>query len=394
VNRFADANFSDIAKEVDYHFQRAHLSYDEDDWMNLALEYYCDEVGAEFDQVDYDWFVKKMHDARKTKKVTVGTANRFSERISRVVRSLGASPDQQEMNERFSDFIYDKFLGERGQLQDYGECEFEHWGDDWGGFAGVHVTDKKNLYSIDFLLTPRGKMQATIHMPHWGAEDFISEEVVGRPEGAWLEFFNKMMLRFYGEIEKHLEGKATRTAAKIEWLIYNPKENLFWSNRDGWVDKDSATVFLDDEKDRYSHIPGVGSKWVPVDFKQLEKKGIDDGLVVYVPTSQVQEGRAPSSEKTAVRGNKRVTSIIIDDSNEGQVILDACCDLPNGEGNTSVNVTFYYKKVTLSHGEEGKLNLSFFAVGEDDTDIEVSLTKDMVEKIQENMFQWLIKGSL
>lgn len=119
-----------------------------------------------------------------------------------------------------------------------------------------------------------------------------------------------------------------------------------------------------------------------------------DGDMTYVPTSQVQEGRAPSSEKTTVRGNKRVTSIIIDDSNEGQVILDACCDLPNGEGNTSVNVTFYYKKVTLSHGEEGKLNLSFFAVSENDTDIEISLTKDMVEKIQENMFQWLIKGSL
>ena len=212
MNRFADANFSDIAKEVDYHFQRAHLSYDENDWMNLALEYYCDEVGAEFDQVDYDWFVEKMHNARRTKKVTVGTATKISERIGRVVRSIGAFPDRQEMNTRFSDFIYDKLLGERGQLQDYGECEFEHWGDDWGGLAGVHVTDKKNLYYIDFLLTPRGKMQATIHMPHWGAEDFISEEVVGRPEGAWLEFFNKMMLRFYGEIEKHLEGKAKRTA--------------------------------------------------------------------------------------------------------------------------------------------------------------------------------------
>jgi hypothetical protein len=33
-------------------------------------------------------------------------------------------------------------------------------------------------------------------------------------------------------------------------------------------------------------------------------------------------------------------------------------------------------------------------VSEHDTDIVISLTKDMVEKIQENMFQWLIKGSL
>lgn len=36
---------------------------------------------------------------------------------------------------------------------------------------------------------------------------------------------------------------------------------LYWSNDDGWVDKDSATVFTANEKDSIPYIP-ANSEWV------------------------------------------------------------------------------------------------------------------------------------
>jgi len=37
-------------------------------------------------------------------------------------------------------------------------------------------------------------------------------------------------------------------------------ETLYWSNDDGWVDKDSATLFSNDEREEYTHIPS-GGQW-------------------------------------------------------------------------------------------------------------------------------------
>jgi len=37
-------------------------------------------------------------------------------------------------------------------------------------------------------------------------------------------------------------------------------ETLYWSNDDGWVDKDSATLFDNDERVEYAHIP-QGGEW-------------------------------------------------------------------------------------------------------------------------------------
>ena len=48
----------------------------------------------------------------------------------------------------------------------------------------------------------------------------------------------------------------------IKWIIYNPKENLWWNNEIGWVDKLSATKFTTKQKELISNIPGIDSKWL------------------------------------------------------------------------------------------------------------------------------------
>jgi len=45
-------------------------------------------------------------------------------------------------------------------------------------------------------------------------------------------------------------------------LIYNPKEKLYWSNKDGWVDRSSATRFTEAQVRNIPWLPGTGSKWV------------------------------------------------------------------------------------------------------------------------------------
>jgi hypothetical protein len=36
---------------------------------------------------------------------------------------------------------------------------------------------------------------------------------------------------------------------------------LYWSNTDGWVDLESATVFLESETQQYAHLPVGAVRW-------------------------------------------------------------------------------------------------------------------------------------
>jgi len=51
----------------------------------------------------------------------------------------------------------------------------------------------------------------------------------------------------------------------MNWLIYNEKEQGFWSNADGWGSRHTATRFDDTEReiiDYQEHLPGRGTVWV------------------------------------------------------------------------------------------------------------------------------------
>ena len=38
-------------------------------------------------------------------------------------------------------------------------------------------------------------------------------------------------------------------------------QSLYWSNKDGWVDKGSATIFTNAEMEKYLWLP-IGGEWV------------------------------------------------------------------------------------------------------------------------------------
>jgi len=79
--------------------------------------------------------------------------------------------------------------------------------------------------------------------------------MVSKVNSAFLKALNRYVKRV-GQEEVDMIKKTVR------WLIYNRKENLWWSNKDGWVDRSSATRFSTYEKGNIPYIPGVKSTWV------------------------------------------------------------------------------------------------------------------------------------
>lgn len=45
------------------------------------------------------------------------------------------------------------------------------------------------------------------------------------------------------------------------YIIYNKFEKLYWNNELGWVDKKSATRFMEKEVKKYQYIP-FGSEYI------------------------------------------------------------------------------------------------------------------------------------
>ena len=56
-------------------------------------------------------------------------------------------------------------------------------------------------------------------------------------------------------------------------LIYNPKEGLFWNNKEGWVPRSLATRFTEAEVKRIPYKPGRYSVWVDSSVRATKKKG-------------------------------------------------------------------------------------------------------------------------
>ena len=54
------------------------------------------------------------------------------------------------------------------------------------------------------------------------------------------------------------------------YVIHNRHEStaegwpMFWGCEIGWGDLTNATVYSAKEKETYTHLPGIGSEWMPL----------------------------------------------------------------------------------------------------------------------------------
>lgn len=58
----------------------------------------------------------------------------------------------------------------------------------------------------------------------------------------------------------------------MEYVIYNAKESLFWSNNLGWCLFDDATRYNVEERNTFTFLPGTGSTWLNVNEVTEEMK--------------------------------------------------------------------------------------------------------------------------
>lgn len=57
----------DIAKDTDLYFQRMKLVPDSDEWLDAAIDFYADEAGLNWQDVDREWFAEQMEEVRSLK---------------------------------------------------------------------------------------------------------------------------------------------------------------------------------------------------------------------------------------------------------------------------------------------------------------------------------------
>lgn len=49
-----------------------------------------------------------------------------------------------------------------------------------------------------------------------------------------------------------------------KFIIYNKSNKLYWNNKMGWVNRESATKFTKKETQKYIYLP-LNSKWIKND---------------------------------------------------------------------------------------------------------------------------------